>query len=300
VLARPRLQAVACVAALLLAARAGASPGARGAPSRAASAPSASAPSSASPAASTERPGARLEALLDQVKAALAPRCSPACGQVTLTIMPGLRNAVALPDRATRRSRLGYDPVLTRDLERRGGRSTLAAVLAHEYGHHLDLAMNRQLIAAPAVGPAWVPELRADAWAGCALAGLQLPLEPLVAWMRDEQLTSVIGERAGHDHRTSSHPPWNLRISAVLGGHARCGGATAPPARLLYEAALDRRAPPPRQALAPPPPPDYWKTAVVRRAASPPEARPRPPTIALAPLFPQGSASTRKLTPARR
>ena len=116
------------------------------------------------------------------------------------------------------------------------------------------------------VGGAWARELAADAWAGCALARLSLPLEPLLGWARGAHIGHLAHDDAVPDDKADSHPPWSARLPALTEGFVHCGGgADAPRVPLLLTATspaapLARRSEQAVQPFA-----DFWKTARARR-----------------------------------
>jgi hypothetical protein len=60
----------------------------------------------------------------------------------------------------------------------------------------------------------WTPELRADAWAGCAIAKSDLSSNGLA-----ETLTAV------SKYPPVAHPPsWPMRLGALRLGYVHCGG----------------------------------------------------------------------------
>src|SRR5262249_49760111 len=63
------------------------------------------------------------------------------------------------------------------------------------------------------VKPGWPPELRADAWAGCVLAKLDLGARGL-----DPAL------RALEKYPAPSHPAWGVRLPVLRTGFTQCGG----------------------------------------------------------------------------
>jgi hypothetical protein len=66
----------------------------------------------------------------------------------------------------------------------------------------------------------WTPELRADAWAGCALARNNLSANDLA-----EALAAVSKyPPSGH---AGDHPSWALRAPALRLGFLHCGGDAA-------------------------------------------------------------------------
>ena len=104
-----------------------------------------------------------------------------------------------------------YAPQFFTAVYDRYGDGAIIAIIAHEYGHALD-----ETYPASWMKSGWTRELRADAWAGCALARSDLSLNDLA-----EALTAV-----------SKYPPstdssWPLRVPALRLGFLHCGGGAA-------------------------------------------------------------------------
>jgi hypothetical protein len=91
------------------------------------------------------------------------------------------------------------------------GDSGILAIIAHEVGHGLDDTMG-----AAWVKESWPAELRADAWAGCVLAKLDLDARGL-----DPSL------RALEKYPAPSHPVWSVRLPVIRTGYTQCGGSAA-------------------------------------------------------------------------
>jgi hypothetical protein len=66
---------------------------------------------------------------------------------------------------------------------------------------------------APWIKPAWTQALRADAWAGCALAKIDLSQDDLA-----EALKAV------STYPAPSHPSWTIRLPVWRVGYTQCGG----------------------------------------------------------------------------
>jgi hypothetical protein len=81
------------------------------------------------------------------------------------------------------------------------------AIVAHEFGHALDDIYPGQF------GRGGTPELRADAWAGCTVAKLDLTSNGLA-----ETLTAL------SKYPSPAHPAWPLRVVALRLGYTQCGG----------------------------------------------------------------------------
>jgi hypothetical protein len=108
-------------------------------------------------------------------------------------------------------AKMVYSPQFFAGVYGKYGESGLIALIAHVYGHAIDETTPSNWIPT-----SWNPELRADAWDGCALAKAGLPAGGL---------PSALGAMA------ASPPPsqtnWSPRLSAVRLGFTHCGGVTA-------------------------------------------------------------------------
>ena len=67
-------------------------------------------------------------------------------------------------------SKIAYSPRFVSSLQTTYGPIATLGIFAHDLGHHLDATGNR----APWMKSSWDSELRADAWAGCAMAKAEL------------------------------------------------------------------------------------------------------------------------------
>jgi hypothetical protein len=133
--------------------------------------------------------------------------CWSRCKQVGLYRNTTVTNALTAT-RAGRGSLVVYSPGFLNMLASRFGRPAAIGVLAHEVGHHVDL-----LKSANWMSSAWTKELRADAYAGCALAKMRLP---------KTQMETAL--RAIATYASPTHPSWKSRLPAVRSGYQRCGG----------------------------------------------------------------------------
>jgi hypothetical protein len=156
-----------------------------------------------------ERPSQDTLELAGQVNAALAPRCRPNCPQIAVFRNPTAANVmmIAVSDTA----KLVYAPKFFTTVYNTWGDGAIVALLAHAMGHAIDAN-------APA---AWMkgiasPELRADAWAGCALAG-----NPLTSKSLGEALTALM------KFPSKAHPAWAQRAPALRLGYVQCSGDAA-------------------------------------------------------------------------
>jgi hypothetical protein len=119
---------------------------------------------------------------------------------------------IALP---TGQARVVYNPDFLWDVEKKIGRGAVFGIFAHEVGHVADTRQNVSWML-----DSWSKELRADAWAGCALARGGLST--------DEMRLALL---AISKYPSESHPDWSLRIPALEAGYSACGGAGRLPRR---------------------------------------------------------------------
>ena len=144
--------------------------------------------------------------LAGKVNAALVSWCRPNCPTISM-----FRNSTAsdlMLIRGDGRVKLVYKPAFFTNVYDKYGDGGILALMAHEVGHAIDGAMP-----APWMKTNWTPELRADAWAGCALARMNLTPRTLQA-----------GLNALSKYPSPSHPNWTVRIPALQAGYTQCGG----------------------------------------------------------------------------
>ncbi len=98
------------------------------------------------------------------------------------------------------------NPVAMAELGSRFGFGAMVGVFGHELGHVIDFTYN------PEPAHSHIRELRADAWAGCALAGAGISTQGL------EQAL----EHSLAIYETETHPGWEVRVEAVRWGWAAC------------------------------------------------------------------------------
>jgi hypothetical protein len=163
-----------------------------------------------------------LENQLLTTESLLRDMCEPGCGTVVLDAPVNERIAAQAVPIARDSTLIQYDDRYMQTVREKYGESVTYFVMAHEYGHHLD-----RLLGSP-----WTHELRADAVGGCALVRDGLPLEPTLAWMRDEHFAEIVNEVTDDPNRagavvarySNDHPPWIDRIEAARRGAEVCQG----------------------------------------------------------------------------
>jgi hypothetical protein len=157
--------------------------------------------------------------LAGKVNAALASWCRPNCPIISM-----YRNVTAADLMLIRdgvRVKLVYKPAFFTSVYDKYGDAGILAIMAHEVGHAIDGAMP-----APWMKANWTPELRADAWAGCALARMNLSSRALQA-----------GLNTLSKYPSPSHPNWTARIPVLQEGYTQCGGDAS---KLTVGAVYDR------------------------------------------------------------
>jgi hypothetical protein len=153
-----------------------------------------------------QRPTADAMQLAKRMNAGLSPTCSPQCPQIAI-----FRNATAANVMlvvTADQAKFVYAPQFFSAVYEKYGDGAIIAMIAHEYGHALN-----EVHPANWMKSDWTMELRADAWAGCALAKSDLSSNDLA-----EALTAV----SKYPPATSSN--WPLRLPALRLGYVHCGG----------------------------------------------------------------------------
>ena len=153
-----------------------------------------------------QRPSSDAMELARQVNGALAPVCSPNCPTLALFRNSTATNAMAIAGSGG--AKIVYAPQFFTVVYERYGDGAIMAILAHLVGHAIETTAS-----AAWMRKGWTPELRADAWAGCALAKANLSSRSLNA-----ALTAV------RMYPSPAHPDWLLRVPALRLGYTHCGG----------------------------------------------------------------------------
>jgi hypothetical protein len=156
-------------------------------------------------ASEDQRPTSDAMEMAHRLNAALTPICSPMCPQIAVFRNKTAANAMLIvtPDQA----KLVYAPLFFQTVYDSYGDGAVVAIIAHEFGHALDEIYPGKF------GTGGTPELRADAWAGCALARVNLSSTGLA-----EALTAM------SKYPPPDQPGWNLRLLALRLGYTKCGG----------------------------------------------------------------------------
>jgi hypothetical protein len=152
-----------------------------------------------------QRPTSDAMEMARRMNAALSPVCSPKCPQIAIFRNSTAPNAmlVVTGDDA----KFVYAPQFFQNVYDNYGEGAIIAIIAHEFGHALDEINPGKF------GRGGTPELRADAWAGCTVAKLELSSTGLA-----EALTAV------SQYPSPAHPGWPLRLAALRLGYTQCGG----------------------------------------------------------------------------
>ena len=144
--------------------------------------------------------------LAGKVNAALRSFCIPMCPRISM-----FRNATAsnlMLIRTSDQMKLVYKPAFFTTIYDASGDGAVMALLAHEVGHAIDG------VASPSwIKSNWNSELRADAWAGCALGQMKLDKRS-----QQEAFTTL------SKYPSPSHPDWNTRLPVIQIGYTQCGG----------------------------------------------------------------------------
>src|SRR5215471_10359794 len=104
--------------------------------------------------------------LAGKVNAALRSFCIPNCPRISMFRNATASNLMLL--RTSDQVKLVYKPAFFTTVYEASGDSAIMALLAHEVGHAID-----GVASAAWMKSNWNTELRADAWAGCALGSMK-------------------------------------------------------------------------------------------------------------------------------
>src|SRR6478735_7789678 len=155
-------------------------------------------------------PSAGAKGDLTKITALLCPK---GCGKVLLFANATTPNTATVTDGAGV-SKISYSQSFTNSVRSNFGPIATFGIFAHDLGHHLDATGNK-----PAwMKEAWDSELRADAWAGCAIA--KADLSP----SRQQAVLLAMST-----YPSPHHPTWEVRRPVITEGFTRCGGRVLPP-----------------------------------------------------------------------
>ena len=149
-------------------------------------------------------PTSRAAIELARIYSLLCPR---GCGGYILVSNDTVSNAMAQVI-GSGQTKIAYASRFMNQIAQQYGLGATFGILAHEFGHHIDFHTTP-----PWMNNSWSRELKADAWAGCALAR---------AAVGTEQIQNAL--RAIAAYPSPSHPGWPQRNQAVRLGFVNCGG----------------------------------------------------------------------------
>ena len=153
-----------------------------------------------------QRPTGDAMELAGKVNAAMAALCRPKCPGLAMFRNPTASNAMLIT--ANSALKLVYRPDFFTTVYDSYGDGGIVAILAHQVGHAIDPTSPASWMKKD-----WTPELRADAWAGCALAKINLSSHDLKAG-----LTTL------SKYPSPSHPEWTVRVPVLRLGYTQCSG----------------------------------------------------------------------------
>jgi hypothetical protein len=145
--------------------------------------------------------------LAARVNAALKTICAANCPQTALFRNTTAPNALLAA--ASGQAKLVYAPRFFSSAYEALGDGAILGLIAHELGHALDDTMGAVWVKSD-----WPAELRADAWAGCIVARIDLNASDLQASF------SALAK-----YPPGSHPDWKQRLTVLRTGFTQCGGA---------------------------------------------------------------------------
>ncbi len=157
-----------------------------------------------------QRPTADAMELVRRTTATLTPLCSPNCATITIFRNATAPNAILTLDSG--RLKLAYSPQFFTVLDDKYGDGAVIAIMAHMLGHAIDATIGANWIKG-----SWSPELRADAWAGCALAKASLSAV---------EMKSALAVLSAYP--PASQPKWPQRLTVLRQGYVQCGGKSLP------------------------------------------------------------------------
>ncbi|MBZ5575810.1 MAG: hypothetical protein LAP40_04540 [Acidobacteriia bacterium] len=144
--------------------------------------------------------------LAARVNLAVTSICAPNCPGTGLYRNPTAPNLMLQVNSGV--AKLVYAPEFFSAVYEQYGDGAIVGLIAHEMGHALDDALGAAWIKS-----SWTPELRADAWAGCALGKLGQSARDL------EGSLAALAK-----YPSAGHPAWSIRLPVLQAGFTQCGG----------------------------------------------------------------------------
>ena len=158
---------------------------------------------------SDERPTPAAMELAGKVNAGLGAICRPNCPTMAMFRNTSDANVMLLV--TSGQAKIVYKPEFFTTVFESFGDAGIIAIIAHEVGHAMDANGTAKWMK-----PGWNPELRADAWAGCAFAKMNINGRDLHSALNTLQ-----------KYPPPSYPDWVTRLSVVRTGYTECGGTVA-------------------------------------------------------------------------
>lgn len=152
-------------------------------------------------------PSSRAASELMQIYNLLCSSSPYGCGTYFLFSNPTVPNAMAMAV-GPGQTKITYSADFMNSIAGEYGGGATFGILAHEFGHHLDIHLTPSWM-----NTSWSRELKADAWAGCALARAGVDTMAI-----ENAITAIAA------YPSPSHPHWPLRNQAVRTGFTSCGG----------------------------------------------------------------------------
>jgi hypothetical protein len=157
-------------------------------------------------ASADQRPSSDAALLAGRVNTAAKTVCGSNCPGVSLFRNTTAANAMLIAEGS--QAKLVYAPQFFASANDAFGDAGILALIAHELGHALD-----DTLGAAWIKSTWTPELRADSWAGCVLAKINLS---------SKDIESALGALAKYP--SPAHPSWSIRLPVLRTGYTSCGG----------------------------------------------------------------------------
>jgi hypothetical protein len=155
-----------------------------------------------------QTPNVRATDITKRIADGFTAVCAPKCPTVAIFSNTTARNALVFASPSS--MKIVYSPTFFSAVSAQYGDDGLIGLVAHEYGHIID-----SVAIGSWMNVAWTPELRADAWAGCALAKLKFKSLGL-----ERALTAIAR------HPAEAKSAWASHISPLRTGYSQCGGST--------------------------------------------------------------------------